>query len=132
MNALTSHSFKKSDIFHVVERSDLNVKWTCKLPKTHAAVKSYMIRDKTEYPTAFAVGHGELFNAFVEKWEAGQLRSAPLMAKNDGKAGASFPSEDEVGEIWAFIRGASRVHLLHTQYTHKEWIAMRCVCRVPL
>ena len=107
MNALTTRSFKYSTTWYVVERSSPHMLWSCSLLWSHPSVVAYQVRKKQNYPPEFLLDHTEVFQQFVELWEAEVIgKDDDRMPKNDGKAGAAHPPLEEVHEFWKHVRGA--------------------------
>ena len=108
LRTLSSHSFKKSHVFWVIERTNLDVIWSCVLPESHVAVKEWRARDKRSYGHENFLDHGDIMQSFLERWERGALEGSPVLpTAAGGKAGAAFPlREDGVDEMWGCMRSA--------------------------
>ena len=90
MNALTSRSFKYSTTWYVVERSTPNLLWSCSLLWSHPSVVAYQVRMKQNYPPEFLLDHNEVFQQWVELWEAEEIgKNDDRMPKNDRKGKTS-------------------------------------------
>jgi hypothetical protein len=107
LRALTKHSFKFSVVWQTTSASNTNEEWSVQLKGSHPAVKAYVARNKTNYPQKQWLDATEIFDGWLEKWEAGRFgKDHPQLPTVVGGAAAEcYPSADESWDIWKNMRG---------------------------
>ena len=107
VRSLSKHSFKRATIYYVSSQQHHTQTWTAALKPSDKAVKAYVARCKADYPRKEWLDAGEIYENWLEQWEAGRLpRGHPCMPNAPGGAAAdTFPTTDDAWEIQKHVRG---------------------------